>query len=193
MKECLFINIIVYLLFPIIVFMKARIRKSETDPKVLTKDDSTSLRGLAALFVMFSHYILFIENKFMCNVGPAKILEQFGGLGLCLFFFLSGYGCWMTIDKKEVRISFLWKRFMSVIPTYLILRIICGLLLKEYDGGIITALLYLTGLRAPLWFVSEIIIVYILLYVAAKLNKKYNRNYDSTSFYYVIHLLFAAL
>lgn len=173
MKECLIINIIVYLLFPLIVFMKAGIRNSEIDKKVLTKDDSTSLRGVAALFVMFSHYILFIENKFMCDVGPAKILEWFGGLGVCLFFFLSGYGCYMTVDKKEVRISFLWKRFVNVLPTYLILRITFCFLLKEYDGGIITTLLYILGFREPLWFVSEIIIIYILLYIAVKLNKKH--------------------
>ncbi|MCM1495516.1 MAG: acyltransferase [Bacteroides sp.] len=153
--------------------MKARIRNCEIDKKVLTKEDSTSLRGLAALFVMFSHYILFIENKFAIHVGPAKILEWFGGLGVCLFFFLSGYGCYLSLDKKEVRLSFLWKRFMGILPTYLILRIIFGLLLKEYDGGIISSLLYILGLRAPFWFVSEIIIIYILLYIAAKLNKRH--------------------
>lgn len=173
MKECFIINAIVYLLFPLVVFMKAGIRDKEMTKRVLTKEDSTSLRGLAALFVMFSHYIVFIENKFMSSVGPAKVLEWFGGLGVCLFFFLSGYGCYATMDKKEVRISFLWKRFMNVLPTYLVLRIIFGFLLKEYDGEIITALLYILGFRTPLWFVSEIIIIYILLYIAAKLNKRY--------------------
>lgn len=173
MIDIIIVNVIVYIIFPCIVLISASIRRIDVDKEVLTKDDSTALRGIAAIFVMFSHYLTFVDGTFQSGLGPAKLFSWFGGLGVCLFFFLSGYGLWLSAEKGETTITFLIKRFATVLPTYFLLRLIFGFILGEYKEGILSFVLYVIGIRSPLWFISEILIIYVLMYIAIKINKKH--------------------
>lgn len=170
--KVLTVNIIAYILFPALIFYKVKIPRENRGCDVLTKDDSMALRGIAAIMIMFSHYLSYMDGSTQGGVGPAKLLEWFGGLGVCLFFFLSGYGLWFSVNKKSITPDFLYRRLKTVIPVYLVFRTIFGVAFGEYSEGVLSFIEYLLGLRDPLWFVSEILIIYVLFFLAAKIKRE---------------------
>lgn len=172
MIQTIIINGIVFVLFPLLVLWKCKYNKTEYNKEVLTVQDSQGLRGVAAIFIMFAHYLMNVEAESDIGLGPAKLIEWFGGLGVCLFFFLSGYGMYCSAEAKGVKKTFLIRRFVSVLPTYFIMRIVFGFILHEYENGFTDSLSYLFGIRTPLWFIDEIIIIYILFFIAAKMSMK---------------------
>lgn len=71
-----------------------------------------SLRGAAILLVMVGHMIpqAFPEIKF-------PLLSSFGGAGVLLFFYLSGFLIYKNIQTQTVYV-FLVRRFFKLMPTY---------------------------------------------------------------------------
>lgn len=72
-------------------------------------------RGFAALAVVLYHYTT-MYNK-MCNVSSSWELP-YGWLGVPVFFILSGFVIYLTVDKSKSAIDFLKKRFIRLYPTY---------------------------------------------------------------------------
>lgn len=170
--ETIGINIIVFLFLPYIILQKCTYLKYGWNENLLTPDDSAIVRGIAAIFVVFSHFLT-LQGKQVYNLGPAILFRWTGGLGVCIFFFISGYGLWTKYQDNIITCHFLWKRFKNIIPTVLVLRFIFAFLLKTYQKGYKYFLLYTLNIEAPLWFITEIIIIYILYYIAAKVGKKH--------------------
>lgn len=168
------INIVCFVLFPILVLWKAEYLKMSWNESVLTKDDSAAMRGIAAMFVVFSHYVDFMKKGGMNSLGPASLMDYCGGLGVCVFFFASGYGLWMSYRNKNVDRSYLYNRFKNLIPTTVILRLIFGLLLGKAQNGVLFFFLYIVNLKEPLWFISEIVLIYIIYYIAMKISPKHS-------------------
>lgn len=73
--------------FPNPYFMECRIYKKSWNESVLTKDDSAIMREIAAMFVVFSHYVDLMKGRGMNNLGPASLMEHRGGLGVYVLFF----------------------------------------------------------------------------------------------------------
>lgn len=170
--ETIGINIIVFLLLPYIILRKCTYLKNDWNENLLTRNDSAIMRGIAAIFVVFSHFLTF-QGRQTHNLGPAILFKWTGGLGVCVFFFVSGYGLWITYQNRIVNCHFLWKRFKNVIPIVFVLRFIFAFLLKTSQKGYKYFLLYVLNIEAPLWFVTEIIFIYILYYITAKVTKNH--------------------
>lgn len=166
------INAICFLLFPCIVLWKAEYAKQGWNDGVLTKDDSAALRGIAAVFVMFAHFLIYLNENGMGKIGPAKLYEWCGGLGVCVFFFASGYGLEIAYQKKKVDYKYIKSRFISIVPAFLILRLVFAVCLAVWKQGWVYFLLYLFNLKEPMWFISEIILIYILYFIAMKISRK---------------------
>ena len=75
-----------------------------------------ALRALAALAVLFFHY----TYKYIEEFGHPKIDFSFkyGYFGVQLFFMISGFVIFMTVDKVKSSLSFFWLRFTRLFPTY---------------------------------------------------------------------------
>ena len=166
------INGICFILFPALVLWKAEYNRNWNET-ILTKDDSAALRGIAAVFVVFAHYLNYLSSQGMTGLGPAKLYEWCGGLGVCVFFFVSGYGLEITYQKKSVDFIYIKNRFFSIIPVFLTLRMLFALLLAVWKQGWVYFCLYLLNLKDPMWFISEIVIIYILYFVAMNLSRRY--------------------
>lgn len=71
----LIINFIVFILFGAVLFPGMRIiwNKNTIYEDVVSKSDSFMLRGIAALFNIFSHYITYVSGSTETGLGPAKI------------------------------------------------------------------------------------------------------------------------
>lgn len=75
------------------------------------------LRGIAALNVVVFHY----TSKFRLNFGhdyPAKFDWDIGKYGVELFFMISGFVIFMSLQGKTTLEDFAYKRFSRLYPTY---------------------------------------------------------------------------
>lgn len=171
-SNMLIINFIVFILFGAVLFPGMQIiwNKNIIYEDAVSKSDSFMLRGIAALFIIFSHYITYVGESTGTGLGPAKIYVWFGGLGVCIFFFVSGYGIERSYKASPVTIDFLKKRLFNIVPSYIFIRILFGLIEKKYSNGIGYFAGYLLGIYEPLWFVTEILIIYLLYYLSKKIS-----------------------
>ncbi|ETZ21741.1 acyltransferase [Pedobacter sp. V48] len=75
------------------------------------------LRGIAALNVVIFHY----TSKFRMNFGhnyPSKFDWEIGRYGVELFFMISGFVIFMSLQGKTSLEDFAYKRFSRLYPTY---------------------------------------------------------------------------
>ena len=108
--EYISIYILVFVLFPIAFFYKAKIRKKEDIIKEsLNKNDTFCLKGLCAVAIMLSHYVMHGMDEADSFGGPIAAMKWAGGIGVCVFFFCSGYGLFLSTEDKEIENTFLWK------------------------------------------------------------------------------------
>jgi len=74
-----------------------------------------ALRGIAALAVVLYHfttrYNQIFNKEFICNF-------TFGWLGVPVFFILSGFVIYLTVNKSNTILKFLKSRFLRLYPTY---------------------------------------------------------------------------
>ena len=79
------------------------------------------MRGLAILMVIGYHaYARWPELLPYANLTQHIPVFSFGWLGVELFFMISGFVIFMTLDKSESYISFLKKRWLRLFPAMLI-------------------------------------------------------------------------
>jgi peptidoglycan/LPS O-acetylase OafA/YrhL len=76
-----------------------------------------SLRGIAALAVVFFHYTTNYRDKFSLDF--SKIYDfEYGHYGVQLFFIISGFVIYMSLSKVKSVGEFVFKRFLRLFPTY---------------------------------------------------------------------------
>jgi peptidoglycan/LPS O-acetylase OafA/YrhL len=75
-----------------------------------------ALRGLAAISVLLYHY----TTGFDKHIGPHNVIVYFphGGLGVNLFFIISGFVIFMTLKKVNRSMDFIVSRFSRLFPAY---------------------------------------------------------------------------
>lgn len=128
------------------------------------------LRGIAAISIMFAHYVIYGMRETDSFSGPIIIMQWAGGLGVGLFFFCSGYGLMSTTINHKIDFGWLKHRFINVLPTYWTLNVFLLLLRKNECENIILSIL---GIENPAWFIVEIMIIYMLFYIAFHVGTKY--------------------
>lgn len=162
-------NTIFFILLALAVILTSR---KKTDNTILSIETTNELKGLAILSVIFIHvgYFLTSNNQFLFP------LSTFGGVGVNIFLFLSGFGLTMSALKKDLSISkFYLKRLSKVIiPVWIFLIIF--LLLDKFALGITypTALTIRNffgffpqadlfhDINSPLWFITPLVLYYLL-------------------------------
>ena len=76
-----------------------------------------SLRGISALMVMISHYTWAYDFHFGL-LGDHFFSFETGGAGVHLFFMISGFVIFMSLDKTEHIRTFIINRIIRLYPTY---------------------------------------------------------------------------
>lgn len=75
-----------------------------------------SLRGIACIGVMLFHYTFYYEQNWKHSQKPL-VLFEYGRYGVELFFMLSGFVIFMSLNNKSVQ-DFFVLRFWRLFPTY---------------------------------------------------------------------------
>lgn len=137
------------------------------------------IRIISMFFILFCHF----SNEMQNNIGTA--LGQFFNVGVFIFLFISGY----LFGKKEINNIKEWytKRFCRIfIPVWiwtLIVNIIYAI--KGQEISIVGIMAYLFNLQGffgmtngleHLWFLSLIMICYLITPILYKLRNKTNKS-----------------
>ena len=147
------------------------------DNKLLTRNATTVLKGLSAFFVIAAHTHAWLQDSVQTitiNKFTDIILTQLGGMGVLIFFFLSGYGIQEGYGKRVVDRTYIYKRIKNVHLPYVELKLfftIAGLLTGSITVKDIPARL-LGILTLEDWFIFVIVIEYFFYYVARKVLRQ---------------------
>lgn len=76
-----------------------------------------ALRGVAALAVVLFHYTTRFTDLFQPGVPPAVSFPG-GHYGVNLFFIISGFVIFMTLEKTARPLDFVVSRFSRLFPAY---------------------------------------------------------------------------
>jgi peptidoglycan/LPS O-acetylase OafA/YrhL len=76
-----------------------------------------ALRGLAALAVVLFHYMGHFQEKYG-HVSPPLFSFELGRYGVELFFMISGFVIFLTLDRVRSTADFAFARFSRLFPTY---------------------------------------------------------------------------
>ena len=76
-----------------------------------------SLRGIAALLVMLSHYTWAYDYHFG-TLGDHFFQFPYGDFGVQVFFIISGFVIFMSLEKAKSIKEFIIGRFTRLYPTY---------------------------------------------------------------------------
>lgn len=141
--------------------------------ELFAKEDTYSLRGLCMLAIIVHHIYQFSIIKFQYDYDAvtSNLFQSFGYLGTSVFFLLSGYGLFSSLKKHEpVTWSYVRKHMQKLIAPFLFIWF-CDLCLCIIYGNvnmhsILTSLITfgLVGGGNSLWFLKEIIVIYLLLF-----------------------------
>lgn len=147
----------------------------------LPKSRTEMIKGIAAIAVVFSHIASYSKGA-----APSGLLRYYnllcaslGGIGVNLFFFISGYGNYFSVlHNKEHRIKWLWKRCATLLIIYVICHfVVLGVLYAggyrtAVKGGIINEFLHLTIPYSSVWYVKIQLLAYVFLILASLLRER---------------------
>ncbi len=139
--------------------------KSEFFENYLSVDETGSIKGMCAVFVLLSHLCMYFADDF----NAFFLFKYVGAIMVGGFFFVSGYGLeYSMIHKKDYLKGFFLKRFMPIALTYYVINIFY-IYASEMDKAAIIKSMF--GYNPNLWFVMAIGIFYIGFYVCNRIFK----------------------
>lgn len=118
-----FFLIFTVIIFPLIILRSIKKIDCETT-YLLGKQETSVIRGISANFIIESHFLAWtIEMGAEVNKIPQLIVGQLGGIGVLLFFFVSGYGIYGSYAKDKIGRDFIKKRLENVYIPYVFIKV----------------------------------------------------------------------
>lgn len=90
-----------------------------------------ALRGLAAMSVLLYHYLTRYQEMYG-RQHPVGLDFNAGGFGVCLFFMLSGFVIFMTLDRSRCVWDFVLSRCSRLFPTFWAAAIVTFLVTRKW-------------------------------------------------------------
>lgn len=168
------------LVYPLIIFIVIiagckKISKERSAEEFLSLENTKKLRGATALGIVLHHCTQLVTNYGSKTSGLIGALNYMGILFTGIFFFLSGYGLYLSYKNKENYLDgFLTKRLTGILIPYFFANVICLLVniifaeMKYTSIQVLTSLTGYTLVNPNAWFVVELIFLYIFFYIAFK-------------------------
>lgn len=148
-----------------------------------------SLMGVAILWVMFYH-LASQGNSF--HFGLAHALLCIGDSGVDIFMFLSGIGLYHSFTKQNNLKVFYYKRFIRIVPKYIVVNLIVGFILGWSLENIlinISTIGFWFNIGCYDWYIPTIMVFYLLFPINYKMIKRYGRGYFVVNFIIVLAIL----
>jgi len=124
------------------------------------KNCTTALRGIAILIIIAGHVGVSGFNY--------RYFNPFGGIGVAMFLFLSGYG--LTESYKTNKLSHFWtKKTVRILIPYLIWIPLYHIIIRISPLGS----LYHIVIFPRYWFIEYLFIMYLVFYFTFRFGHKY--------------------
>ena len=146
----------------------------------LNKNFTNNVRGLAILTIMISHCIQFIYlfpsghiNLLYYQKVLTFFISIFTSISVGIFFFLSGYGNWFSLNKSTINIKWLINRLLTLYIPVGLLIIFTILLIKIFNMPILYKTWYipiinfltLSVVMWSYWYIKVQAMSYIYIYI----------------------------
>jgi peptidoglycan/LPS O-acetylase OafA/YrhL len=131
------------------------------------------MKGIAILIIILVHVCLWLGNP-----GYLSLFSRLGFPSVAIFLVLSGYGIFLSIEKKGLN-NFFYKRVIRVYIPF-ILAMTCKILIFDYfilnkkssvGNSLLNIFLAPSTLDKNMWFIVYILFWYCITYVIFSLNK----------------------
>lgn len=145
------------------------------------------LMGVAILWIIFFHSVITISSSPF--LFPIEFIKRSGYGGTDIFFFLSGFGLFVSWwHKRYPVVTFYKQRFLRVMPTYWIVVALYFLIRYFIEGNVripeiaamATGFNFYLYFDTTFWFVPAILVCYALFpFMALRLEQN---NFSATAF-----------
>lgn len=145
------------------------------------KDSTTCINGIFVVLVFLSHFHFEIENFYKIDSVYLKFQMICGQCVVCSFLFYSGYGIYENLKKNRATHS--RKLILSKFPKLLLRFDICVLLyaIAQFCIGnhsslkeILLSLLTIKSLGNSNWYISYILLMYLVIWLTFRVFKNDN-------------------
>ena len=158
-----------------LLFTNIEVRK-EKKTVALSKTESDYLKGIAALMVLLSHFQNFMEVN---NFRFAILLKPFslmGGMGVLLFFFLSGYGIYKGYSDKKPTFQYWTNRVRNILfPSLIISTLSCLAIDFANRGENMIGVDIIKDIFSGQWYVDVLMIECMVFFIAWVISKENQR------------------
>ena len=164
----LVIYLICFFIFPFCALFP--VKSVPVKEVLLEKDDTDVIKGIAACLIILAHLIIPMKIEYSGISSILYVYTVTGGMGVLLFFFVSGYGIYKGYAEKDFTIKFWYTRiFHMYLPTVMIQFVFCLIVILINGSFDIKRILFDSFLAA--WFVDVIMIQYLIFFIAWKFSK----------------------
>lgn len=146
---------------------KKRLLVIDMVPLILSRREE--LMGIAMSFVVLYHLFCW------CNYGYFDLFK-YGYVGVDIFMFISGLGLCFSYTRRCLS-SFYYRRFLRIYPLFIFFNVVLfcisydGVLnTEEIIGSLTTLSFYNTSSNSKEWFISSILLLYIIFPIVFKLT-----------------------
>lgn len=150
------------------------------------------LKGIAILMVFASH----IPQVANLPTGVANLLAPMGYHGVAIFLFLSGYGCYISLEKNQDIAKFIEKRARAILPSLIVATVIAAIVDYIVNGIpcsslelILNSLGLSHGILQLTWYIEFQYFCYIASCVISKFIKCEHRVVSFVVLAIVIYIL----
>ena len=160
------------------IFIKIRYRKLEDVDTFLDRDYTTSIIGVFAVIIFFSHFSDYVDNTPLNKLDELAFFttSALGQLMVVPFMFFSGYGIFEQFKKKgskyatnlpKNRIFKVYLMFLIAWSIFLILSFI----LKNYYSWdrYVLSIFGIVNIGNSNWYVVVILVLYITTYISMRI------------------------
>ena len=162
----------------IITFFGARVSRGKNAPDYLNIEQTKAIQAVACVAIILHHLTQHVTGFGASYKGPVTLLNYLGYLFTAIFFFVSGYGLYISfLEKPDYLKTFPARRFPSVLIPFWIINTL-GVLLCALGYGIrynlsdaLSDIFGLTLVNSNGWFIVEIAVLYFLFYATFNLIK----------------------
>ncbi|SDI71984.1 Acyltransferase family protein [Pseudobutyrivibrio sp. 49] len=160
--QCIMQYLILYAFLAALCFFGVKINDSKSEKVLTIQANANLLRGVFAIFIIYTHCTLAFENLPIVLI-PLRKVSTFG---VGYFFILSGYGLAYSFGKKENYLKgFLSGKLTKIaVPALVscIISLVAEHFFLSYD---LTILKIFTSMN---WCIYSLIVLYIVFYLVYK-------------------------
>lgn len=174
-----FLTVVYFIVCSRLLFTSRR-----SEEKFLNRRITGTLEGIAAVGIVLMHIATHSTGMELTGlIGIyVKFCKSLGGVGVNIFFFLSGYGNYLSLTEKSSnrdRLSWFVRRIVNILIIYLTCYFISlsMLMLEGFIPTVKETVSNILFLQMPLtnaWYVRVQLSMYLWLYMAFMLSQKQN-------------------